>query len=236
MDSTHTQTNIHSQNTNPYLDNPELNYTIDKAKRNYQALTLRYNIPDWDDLLKIPIVSNQETEINLNNSNFEIYDNSIQNESQNFEPQADLSQGLINTTLANLKPIQTQNNEEFLHSNSKSPEISGHVESHKPIESTAESHIENKTEINPEKDREKTIPKILPKLPVVVDKKLDPTVISSMIGKFNLYGYSPSAAIINKLIHSKNPQTAWKVFPTSSAKSWLYALTGRLIAIHSTKK
>lgn len=251
--------------TNPYLNNPELNYLLDKAKRSYEDLTLRYNLPEWKDLSNFQstntqfeeMISNEQSEPqvfqnyipspDLTSANQPILNTSSSAFSSPFltqtQPTAQNTSGydaesLINATKLNLKTIGSDANESYIQHGS-SPETPARLETQTKtedkVESKVEVDVENATNDNPPanpttqkiSEEEKVEP---PKSKVVAE------TIASMIGKIKLYGYTPSPTIINKIARSKDPQTVWKVLPTGSAKSWLYALTGRLIAIHTQDK
>lgn len=262
------------KNYNPYLDNPELNYELDKAKRTYEKLAMWYNLPEikmedvasnneeviqpesipepdfqtnrtQNNFFSIPQnFQNQTQVLNQNQQHSQAYDfmNSIPmsnipnyrnntNNSRLTKLQASLIYGTLKTNLKTIGKTVENNEAQKSISTGGSPEtkfseniseVVAHEESKAEAVHTPESHVTVAENHKPE-----------PVAKPAVEKSANS--ISSFIGNFKVYGYSPSTGILNKLIKATNPQDAWKNFEPSSAKAWLYALTGRLLAIHDGK-
>lgn len=272
--TTQPQNPTDDKNYNPYLDNPELNYELDKAKRTYEKLAMWYNLPEikmedvasnneeviqpesipepdfqtnrtQNNFFSIPQnFQNQTQVLNQNQQHSQAYDfmNSIPmsnipnyrnntNNSRLTKLQASLIYGTLKTNLKTIGKPDESNEAQKSVATGGSPEtkfseniseVVAHEESKVEAVHTPESHLTVAENHKPE-----------PIAKPVVEKQANS--ISSFIGNFKVYGYSPSTGILNKLIKATNPQDAWKNFEPSSAKAWLYALTGRLLAIHDGK-
>jgi hypothetical protein len=232
------QNSTNTYQENPYLVNPQLDYLLDLAKRNYQNLSNRYKLPQIsgisDDAISTSNINDQvqNTQQFLN----PVFSSEFNDLASSNSTNSDMQNALINSTLANLRAIgNSHNSTQNQISGHGSPELLHTVDTHTNSENSNEQTIEYKVEnVSADKTtKSHQNDDLQESIDSKTAQKLESSIISSIFGKLNIYGYKPNPSIFNKLSRSKNPQTAWKVFPVDNAKAWLYALAGKLLEVHS---